>query len=83
MYKFLAKRRFLENNFNILTPGGLAEKCGKLSIGDELLSINGESVLNKPLSEAIKLLQQSGPRVQLQLARKLAGTLLPLAVTYH
>ncbi|XP_013134442.1 PREDICTED: glutamate receptor-interacting protein 2 isoform X2 [Papilio polytes] len=58
-----------------LVEGGLAEKCGKLSIGDELLSINGESVLNKPLSEAIKLLQQSGPRVQLQLARKLAGPL--------
>lgn len=53
--------------------GGLAEKCGKLQIGDELLSINGESVLNKPLSEAIKLLQQSGQRVQLQLCRKVTG----------
>ncbi|KPJ15876.1 Glutamate receptor-interacting protein 2 [Papilio machaon] len=58
-----------------LVEGGLAEKCGKLAIGDELLSINGESVLNKPLSEAIKLLQQSGMRVQLQLCRKLTGPL--------
>ncbi|VVC92247.1 unnamed protein product, partial [Leptidea sinapis] len=49
-----------------LVQGGLAEKSGKLAIGDELLSINGESVLNKPLSEAIKLLQQSGQRVQIQ-----------------
>lgn len=53
--------------------GGLAEKCGKLQIGDELLSINGESVLTKPLSEAIKLLQQSGQRVQLQFCRKVTG----------
>lgn len=51
----------------------MAEKSGKLHIGDELLSINGESVLNKPLSEAIKLLQQSGTRVQLQLSRKMTG----------
>lgn len=42
-------------------------------IGDELLSINGESVLNKPLSEAIKLLQQSGQLVQLRLCRKITG----------
>ncbi|XP_052750796.1 glutamate receptor-interacting protein 1 isoform X2 [Galleria mellonella] len=58
-----------------LVEGGVAEKCGKLSIGDELLSINGESVLSKPLSEAIKLLQQSGQRIQLQLCRKVAGSL--------
>ncbi|XP_045764879.1 glutamate receptor-interacting protein 2 isoform X1 [Maniola jurtina] len=57
-----------------LIEGGLAEKCGKLAIGDELLSINGESVLNKPLSEAIKLLQQSGMRVQLQMCRKVTGS---------
>ncbi|CAB3228013.1 unnamed protein product [Arctia plantaginis] len=58
-----------------LVEGGVAEKCGKLAIGDELLTINGESVLNKPLSEAIKLLQQSGQRVQLQLCRKITGSL--------
>ncbi|XP_047020257.1 glutamate receptor-interacting protein 1 isoform X2 [Helicoverpa zea] len=57
-----------------LVEGGVAEKCGKLAIGDELLTINGESVLNKPLSEAIKLLQQSGQRVHLQLCRKVTGS---------
>ena len=60
---------------NLILAGGVAEKCGKLAIGDELLTINGESVLNKPLSEAIKLLQQSGQRVQLQLCRKVSGKL--------
>ncbi|CAG9126851.1 unnamed protein product [Plutella xylostella] len=58
-----------------LIEGGVAEKSGKLAIGDELLSINGESVLTKPLSDAIKLLQNSGQRVQLQLCRKVTGLL--------
>lgn len=56
-----------------LVEGGVAEMCGKLMVGDELLSINGESVLNKPLSEAIKLLQQCGQSVALQLSRKYTG----------
>lgn len=47
-----------------------------------MISINGESVLNKPLSEAIKLLQQSGQRVQLQMCRKVTGKgfFLPLRI---
>ncbi|XP_041976375.1 glutamate receptor-interacting protein 2 [Aricia agestis] len=57
-----------------LVEGGLAEQAGKLRVGDELLSINGESVADKPLSEAIRLLQHSGPRVQLQLCRKRPGS---------
>lgn len=73
--------------FNIIklfffTLGGVAEKSGKLQIGDELLSINGESVLNKPLSEAIKLLQQSGTRVQLQLCRKMTGEMKKKCLQY-
>lgn len=62
-------------SMEFIITGGVAEKCGKLQLGDELLTINGESVLNKPLSEAIKLLQQSGQRVQLQLCRKVTGNL--------
>lgn len=63
-----------EKYYNVIfVTGGVAEKSGKLAIGDELLSINGESVLTKPLSDAIKLLQNSGQRVQLQLCRKVTG----------
>lgn len=49
--------------------GGLAEKTGALHVGDRILAINGDSLENKPLSEAIRLLQSSGDRVQLKIAR--------------
>lgn len=49
--------------------GGLAEKTGALHVGDRILAINGDSLEHKPLSEAIRLLQTSGDRVQLKIAR--------------
>ncbi|RZC38595.1 glutamate receptor-interacting protein 1 [Asbolus verrucosus] len=54
-----------------LTEGGLAEKTGALHVGDRILAINGESLDNRPLSDAIRLLQTSGDRVQLKIARNL------------
>lgn len=54
-----------------LTEGGLAEKTGALHVGDRLIAINGEPLEQKPLSEAIRLLQTSGDRVQLKIARNL------------
>ncbi|CAH0555415.1 unnamed protein product [Brassicogethes aeneus] len=54
-----------------LTEGGLAEKTGALHIGDRILAINGESLEHRPLSDAIRLLQTSGDRVQLKIARHL------------
>ncbi|KAF5285680.1 hypothetical protein FQR65_LT13065 [Abscondita terminalis] len=54
-----------------LTEGGLAEKTGALHAGDRILAINGENLENRPLSDAIRLLQTSGDRVQLKIARNL------------
>ncbi|XP_025835465.1 glutamate receptor-interacting protein 1 [Agrilus planipennis] len=54
-----------------LTEGGLAEKTGALHVGDRILAINSESLEHRPLSEAIRLLQTSGDRVQLKIARHL------------
>ncbi|KAJ3643689.1 hypothetical protein Zmor_026386 [Zophobas morio] len=57
-----------------LTEGGLAEKTGALHVGDRILAINGESLENRPLSDAIRLLQTSGDRVQLKIARHIKNT---------
>ncbi|XP_022917936.2 glutamate receptor-interacting protein 2 isoform X1 [Onthophagus taurus] len=54
-----------------LTEGGLAEKTGALHVGDRILAINGESLDLRPLSDAIRLLQSAGDRVQLKIARNL------------
>lgn len=51
--------------------GGLAEKTGALHVGDRILAINGESLEHRPLSDAIRLLQTSGDRVQVKIARNL------------
>ncbi|XP_018579135.1 glutamate receptor-interacting protein 2 isoform X2 [Anoplophora glabripennis] len=57
-----------------LTEGGLAEKTGALHVGDRILAINGESLEHRPLSDAIRLLQTSGDRVQLKIARNIKPT---------
>ncbi|KAJ8920135.1 hypothetical protein NQ315_011792 [Exocentrus adspersus] len=54
-----------------LTEGGLAEKTGALHVGDRILAINGDSLEHRPLSDAIRLLQTSGDRVQLKIARNI------------
>lgn len=57
-----------------LTENGLAEKTGALHVGDRVLAINGDSLENRPLSDAIRLLQTSGDRVQLKIARNIKNT---------
>ncbi|XP_019871732.1 glutamate receptor-interacting protein 2 isoform X2 [Aethina tumida] len=57
-----------------LTEGGLAEKTGALHVGDRILAINGESLEHRPLSDAIRLLQTSGDRVQLKIARNIKSS---------
>ncbi|XP_044737427.1 glutamate receptor-interacting protein 1-like isoform X2 [Chrysoperla carnea] len=54
-----------------LIEGGLAEKTGALHVGDRILAINGENLINRPLSDAIRLLQCSGDRVQLKISRQI------------
>lgn len=49
----------------------MAEKTGALHVGDRILAINGENLEHRPLSEAIRLLQSSGDRVQLKIARNI------------
>ena len=55
-----------------LTAGGLAEKTGAMHVGDRLLGINDSTTKNKPLSEAIRMLQSAGDFVTLKIARPIA-----------
>lgn len=55
-----------------LTPGGLAQKTAAMHVGDRLLGINSSTTRNKPLSEAIRMLQSAGDIVTLKIARPLS-----------
>uniref|UniRef100_A0A2C9LP33 PDZ domain-containing protein n=1 Tax=Biomphalaria glabrata TaxID=6526 RepID=A0A2C9LP33_BIOGL len=52
-----------------LTPHGLADRTGAIHVGDHLLAVSGDSTKNKPLSEAIRMLQSAGDIVTLKIAR--------------
>ncbi|KAH9487789.1 Glutamate receptor-interacting protein 2 [Bulinus truncatus] len=52
-----------------LTPHGLADRTGAIHVGDRLLAVSGDSTKNKPLSEAIRMLQSAGDIVTLKIAR--------------
>lgn len=53
-----------------LAKGSVAERCGVLKIGDEILFINGESVQQKTLSEVINMLQFAKKQVFLKMFRE-------------
>ncbi|GLV40828.1 Glutamate receptor interacting protein, partial [Carabus blaptoides fortunei] len=55
---------------SVLTHGGFAEKTGALHVGDTILAINGETLKQCSLSDAIRLLQTSGDKIQLKIARQ-------------
>ncbi|GFN84600.1 hypothetical protein PoB_001110600 [Plakobranchus ocellatus] len=52
-----------------LTPHGLADRTGAIHVGDRLLAVSGSTTKNKPLSEAIRMLQSAGDMVTLKIAR--------------
>uniref|UniRef100_UPI00358E435D glutamate receptor-interacting protein 2-like n=1 Tax=Myxine glutinosa TaxID=7769 RepID=UPI00358E435D len=56
-----------------LTRGGLADRTGAIHIGDQILAINGLNLKNKPLSDAIRLLQSSGETVTLKIRKRNMG----------
>lgn len=56
-----------------ILDGGVAQNSRQIKIGDTLLAINGESVQGKPLSQATKLLQNLGNRIDLKISRNVHG----------
>ncbi|CAG0898790.1 unnamed protein product [Darwinula stevensoni] len=53
-----------------LTPGGLADRTGALHAGDRVLGIDGASLRDGTLSDAIRHLHQPGDRVTLRLSKE-------------
>lgn len=58
-----------------LIDGGVAQKTGKLKVGDIILAINGETIQGVPLTTATKLLQRFENCVELKICRPGPGEL--------
>ncbi|KAF7637874.1 hypothetical protein Mgra_00002579 [Meloidogyne graminicola] len=50
-----------------LAPNGLAERTGALNIGDQILSVNGESLEGKKVSQVTQILQQCSDPILIKL----------------
>ncbi|XP_046386465.1 glutamate receptor-interacting protein 2 isoform X2 [Ischnura elegans] len=55
-----------------LVEGGPAQRTATLGIGDRLLAVGGESLIGRPLSEAVTLLRAASDPVILHVARPLS-----------
>ncbi|XP_041981789.1 tyrosine-protein phosphatase non-receptor type 13-like [Aricia agestis] len=48
-----------------ITPGGAADQCNKLLPGDQIISVNGQTLLNLKYDVALNMLQSAPSRVEL------------------
>ena len=51
-------------------PESPAERCNRLKVGDQLIEVNGQSLVGVSHSEALAVLKQTPPLVKLTVARK-------------
>ena len=49
-------------------------RTGTLKVGDKVLAINGESLYNKTVSDAVKILQAAGDVVTLKISKSARRT---------
>lgn len=64
-----------------LQDGGVAFYTGQIQIGDTLLAINDESVVEMPLSNATKLLQVQNDVIELRLSRNVNSQMTNSAIS--
>ncbi|XP_075248734.1 glutamate receptor-interacting protein 2-like isoform X2 [Convolutriloba macropyga] len=53
-----------------ITPASVADRCGALHVGDQILSVNGVEVSNLPISEIISLISMTSQQSQLNKLQK-------------
>ncbi|XP_038667437.1 membrane-associated guanylate kinase, WW and PDZ domain-containing protein 2a isoform X6 [Scyliorhinus canicula] len=50
-----------------IIEGSPADRCGKLKVGDRILAVNGQSIINMPHAEIVKLIKDAGLSVTLRI----------------
>ncbi|KAL3202575.1 hypothetical protein MRX96_042396 [Rhipicephalus microplus] len=64
------------------TRGGPAERTGVVQVGDRVLSVNGQTTEGLSLEEVTQLIQQSRPRVVLDIEFDVAESVIPSSGTF-
>ncbi|XP_066543254.1 membrane-associated guanylate kinase, WW and PDZ domain-containing protein 2a isoform X2 [Amia ocellicauda] len=50
-----------------IIEGSPADRCGKLKVGDRILAVNGQSIINMPHADIVKLIKDAGLSVTLRI----------------
>ncbi|KAH7975230.1 hypothetical protein HPB49_025279 [Dermacentor silvarum] len=65
-----------------IDPRGPAERTGVVQVGDRVLSVNGQTTEGLSLEEVTQLIQQSRPRVVLDIEFDVAESVIPSSGTF-
>ncbi|XP_023221786.1 glutamate receptor-interacting protein 1-like isoform X2 [Centruroides sculpturatus] len=63
-------------------PGGMAEKTGVIQVGDRVLAVNNKCTKGMTTDEVMHLIQQSHPRVTLDIEFDVAESVVPSSGTF-
>ncbi|XP_007889105.2 membrane-associated guanylate kinase, WW and PDZ domain-containing protein 2a isoform X4 [Callorhinchus milii] len=50
-----------------IIDGSPADRCGRLKVGDRILAVNGQSIINMPHADIVKLIKDAGLSVSLRI----------------
>ncbi|XP_042563412.1 membrane-associated guanylate kinase, WW and PDZ domain-containing protein 2 isoform X2 [Clupea harengus] len=50
-----------------IIDGSPADRCGKLKVGDRIMAVNGQSIINMPHADIVKLIKDAGLAVTLHI----------------
>lgn len=50
-----------------IIDGSPADRCGKLKVGDRILAVNSQSIINMPHADIVKLIKDAGLSVTLRI----------------
>lgn len=50
-----------------IIDGSPADRCAKLKVGDRILAVNGQSIVNMPHADIVKLIKDAGLSVTLRI----------------
>lgn len=50
-----------------IIEGSPADRCGKLKVGDRIMAVNSQSIINMPHADIVKLIKDAGLTVTLHI----------------